>query len=125
MNAQTLALRAYGNTASTARTPRSIEFELIARITHRIRAAAMKGRKNYPQLVEALNENQRLWTTLAVDIADPNNELPADLRARLFYLAEFVQHHTSLVLRKKARITPLLEVNAAVLRGLSQSGAAS
>lgn len=122
MNAQTLARRAYGDTASTARTPRSIEYDLLAKVTHRIKTAALKGRMGYPQLVEALSDNQRLWTALAIDVADPDNGLPADLRARLFYLAEFVQQHTSQILLKKARITPLLEVNVAVMRGLSQKG---
>ncbi|WP_121629354.1 flagellar biosynthesis regulator FlaF [Tropicibacter alexandrii] len=118
MNAQTLAKHAYSQTARTTQTPRRIEYDLFARITHRIKTAAQAGPLAYPKLVEALSDNQKLWTTLAVDVADSDNGLPDDLRARIFYLAEFVQQHTGKVLAKKARITPLLEINAAILRGL-------
>lgn len=120
MNAQTLAKRAYSQTARTTQTPRRTEYELIARITHRIKAAAQEGPLAYPKLVEALSDNQKLWTTLAVDVADDDNGLPQELRARIFYLAEFVRQHTGKVLAKKARITPLLEINAAILRGLGE-----
>ncbi|CUH79729.1 flagellar biosynthesis regulator FlaF [Tropicibacter naphthalenivorans] len=121
MNAQTLAKRAYSQSARSTQTPRRTEYELIAQVTHRIKAAAEAGPMSYPKLVEALSDNQRLWTALAVDVADKDNELPQDLRARIFYLAEFVQQHTGKVLAKKARITPLLEINAAILRGLGSN----
>ena len=119
MNAQTQALRAYAQNARTTQTPRGTEYELIARVTHRIKAAAEAGPLEYPKLVEALSDNQKLWTTLAIDVADDRNKLPQDLRARIFYLAEFVQQQTSKVLTRKGRITPLLEINAAILKGLS------
>ncbi|MBP0483352.1 flagellar biosynthesis regulator FlaF [Sagittula salina] len=119
MNAQTQALRAYAQNARTTQTPRGTEYELIAKVTHRIKAAAEAGPMAYPKLVEALSDNQRLWTALAVDVADDRNALPQELRARIFYLAEFVQQQTSKVLTRKGRITPLLEINAAILKGLS------
>nr|WP_221235500.1 flagellar biosynthesis regulator FlaF [Sagittula marina] len=112
-------MRAYAQNARTTQTPRGTEYELIARVTHRIKAAAEAGPMQYPKLVEALSDNQRLWTALAVDVADDRNQLPQELRARIFYLAEFVQLQTSKVLTRKGRITPLLEINAAILKGLS------
>lgn len=124
MNAQSLAQQAYSQTARSTKTLRGTEYELIARVTHRIKSTAEAGPRAYPKLVEALSDNQRLWTMLAVDVADSDNELPQDLRARIFYLAEFVQQHTSKILMKKARIAPLLEINAAVLRGLGSRKAA-
>ncbi len=119
MNANTLARRAYAQNARSTQTPRGTEYELIAKVTHRIKAMAEAGPRAYPKLVEALYDNQRLWTALAVDVADSENELTPELRAQIFYLAEFVQHQTSQVLTKKARIRPLLEINAAILKGLS------
>lgn len=118
MNAQSLARRAYSQSVQATKTARGTEYELIARVTHRIKSAAEAGKTAYPDLVAALSDNNRLWTMLAVDVADKDNKLPQELRARIFYLAEFVQQHTSKVLMKKARITPLLEINAAILRGL-------
>ena len=119
MNAQTMAQRAYAQTAASTRTDRAIEYDLIAKVTHRIKVAAEAGPTAYPKLVEALYDNRRLWTALAVDVADPENKLPAELRAQIFYLSEFIQTHTGKVLARKARLAPILEVNAAVLRGLS------
>ena len=122
MNVQTLAQRAYAENATSTRTDRATEYDLFARVTHRIKAAAEAGPKAYPQLVEALYDNRRLWTTLAVDVADASNKLPQELRAQIFYLSEFVQLHTGKVLARKARLAPLLEVNAAIMRGLSGRG---
>ena len=122
MNTQTIAKRAYAETAATTRTPSSVEYELLAKVTHRMKTAAEAGPLAFPKLVEALSDNQRLWTAFAVDVADADNGLPPELRARLFYLAEFVRVHTSKVLNKKARLGPLLEVNAAILRGLRSQG---
>ncbi|MBU2959573.1 flagellar biosynthesis regulator FlaF [Citreicella sp. C3M06] len=122
MNAQTMAQRAYAENALSTRTDRSIEYELFARVTHRIKAAAEAGKAAYPRLVQALYDNQKLWTALAIDVADPGNKLSPELRAQIFYLAEFTQVHTGKVLARKARLAPLLEVNAAIMRGLSAGG---
>nr|WP_254899098.1 flagellar biosynthesis regulator FlaF [Thalassococcus arenae] len=113
-----MAQQAYAQATTPVRTHRSVEYDLLARATHRIKAAAQKGPAAFPQLVEALSDNRKLWTALAVDVANQENGLPQDLRARIFYLAEFVQHHTGRVLARKAGVRPLLEINAAVLRGL-------
>lgn len=120
MNTQTLAKRAYSQTARSTQTPRRAEYEIFARITHRIKTHAEAGPLAYPKFVAALSDNQKLWTTLAVDVVDSENGLPSELRAQIFYLAEFVQQHTSKVLSKKARIKPLLEINAAIMRGLGE-----
>lgn len=123
MNATTLAQRAYAPTTAPTRSARSIEYDVIARITYRLKAAIEQG--NLPLLLEALHENRKLWRTLAIDVADDENLLPDDLRARIFYLAEFTSHHTGEVIRKKVSAVPLLEVNTAILRGLKQERAVS
>lgn len=123
MNAQNLARRAYTNRSAPIRTPRGTEYEIFANITHRLKAAAMKGKLGFPALATAIHDNRKLWTLLAVDVADKENGLPKDLRARIFYLAEFTQSHSRKVLRNNASVAPLLEVNAAVMRGLRQGAA--
>lgn len=122
MNATDMAQRAYAPTAAPTKSERSIEFEVIARITSRLKAAIEDTQ--FPKLLEALHENRRLWRALATDVADPDNMLPQDLRARIFYLAEFTNHHTSKVIAREASAVPLLEVNTAILRGLKQRSAA-
>lgn len=116
MNAYALAQRAYAPTSAPTRSERSVEYDVIARITSRLRAAITDN--VYPKLIEALHENNTLWRTLAIDVADPKNALPQTLRARIFYLAEFTDLQTKKVIREGASAIPLLEVNMAILRGL-------
>jgi flagellar protein FlaF len=117
-----LAQRAYAPTGAPVQCNRSIEYQVIARITFRLKAA-LEGRDRV-RLIEALHENRKLWRTLAVNVADGENLLPEALRARLYYLAEFTDSHTSAVLTRRASALPLLEVNRAILRGLKGGGAA-
>ncbi|SFT96306.1 flagellar protein FlaF [Sedimentitalea nanhaiensis] len=80
------------------------------------------GPAGFTSLAEALHDNRKLWNIFAIDVADPGNSLPKDLKARLFYLAEFTNHHTSKVLARQASVEPLLEVNTAIMRGLRSRG---
>ncbi len=125
MSATSQALRGYANNAASTRSDRRAEYEVIARVTHELRDRAMKKKTNFPAFVEALHNNQRLWTALVVDVMDAENPLPKELKARIVYLAEFTNHHSRQVLQKKASILPLLEINMAVLRGLKNEGPVS
>ena len=125
MNATTLAKTAYSAPGMPTRTPRGTEYELFARITHRLRAAQALGGPGFSTLARALHENRQLWTTLAADVANPENRLPPTLRARLFYLSEFTTKHTSRVLAGEATAEVLIDINTAVMRGLRQQGGAS
>ena len=118
MNAQFKAQRAYASAAAPTRTPRGTEYEAVARITHRMKTAEAQGPKGFPALAAALVDNKKMWNIFAIDVADKANPLPADLKARLFYLAEFTHHHTTKVLSREASVAPLIEVNTAILRGL-------
>lgn len=120
MNALDMAQRAYAPTTAPTRSNRSIEYEVIARITHRLKRAVEKG--DFVRLVETLHENRKLWRAFAIDVADEQNSLPPDLRSRIFYLAEFTNQHTREVMGKRASAIPLLEINTAILRGLKPVG---
>lgn len=121
MNAQLTAQRAYAQTAGPIRTPRGLEYEAFARITHRLKSASESGAMG--PLATAIHQNRQLWTLLATDVADPGNGLPDDLRARIFYLAEFTDHHSRKVLRQQANAQPLLDINTSIMRGLRQQEA--
>ena len=123
MNAFSTAQRGYAANAAPTRTDRRGEYEVIAQVTRRLRSAAQDSTRNFGSYAEALHDNRRLWTNLAVDVADNGNGLPETLRARVIYLAEFTAQHTSKILRKQASVMPLLEINMAVLRGLKGNGA--
>lgn len=117
MNAIEQARQAYGPRQHHIRTPRAIEVQVIQDITSRLR----RSNQSFQNLVSAVQDNRRLWNTLAIDVASANNNLPKELRAQIFYLAEFTTQHSSKILRKEADTSALVEINMAVLRGLNAS----
>ncbi len=122
MNAHTMAKTAYSTPGQPTRTDRGTEYQIFARITHRLKAANTLGSIGFSALARALHENRRLWTALASDVAEDDNQLPPLLRARIFYLAEFTNQHTSKVLAGDATAEVLIDINTAIMRGLRQDG---
>ena len=118
MNAIALAQNAYGHDARLTRTNRETEYDAFAKITSRLKLASARGESDFGELVAALHENRQLWTILAMDVAQSSNTLPKDLRARIVYLFEFTQLHSSKVLSRKATADVLVEINTAIMRGL-------
>lgn len=122
MNASSLAHRAYAPNIPSVRTLRGTEYEVIAQATRRLKDTAENAKANFSAFAAALHENRSLWNVLAIDVADPANALPAPLRAQIFYLAEFTNHHTRKVFSNDASVAALIDINTAILRGLKQSG---
>lgn len=124
MNALLLAKTAYGSAAMPVRTDRGSEYALFTQVTHRLQAAAAKGPSGFAALIDALHSNRLLWVTLAADVADNDNDLPKELRARIFFLSEFTRSHTRKVLKGHASAQALIDINTSVMRGLGQRAAA-
>jgi len=120
VNATQQAETAYSTNARTVKTHRDTEYDAFARITGRLKQAAKAGKGGFNDLASALHDNRRLWTILATDVADNDNGLPRDLRARIIYLAEFTRIHSGKVLAGTAPADPLIEINTAIMRGLHQ-----
>lgn len=114
----------YARPEAPTRSLRSVEYDLLAQITQRLRSAWANRATDFPALVRAVTDNTQLWSTLASDVAQPGNSLPAALRARLFYLYEFTAHHSRAVLEDKASVEVLADINMAVMRGLRGEGGA-
>ena len=109
---------AYSSPAAPTRTARDAEYEAIAAVTRALSKANANGRSDFKNLVSALHKNRQLWTIFAASVADPENKLPTPLRAQIFYLYEFTNHHTSEVLAGRADAGPLIDVNASIMHGL-------
>ena len=124
MNVIEQARQAYAPNRTSIRTDRSVEAQLVSQVTARLREAMNDQTVGFSRVAGAVHENRRMWTTMAADVADEGNGLPRNLRAQLFYLAEFTEHHSRRVLRKEADLSALIEINTAVLRGLNGRGAA-
>ncbi|MFQ6546877.1 flagellar biosynthesis regulator FlaF [Aestuariibius sp. 2305UL40-4] len=118
MNTFQRAQQAYGAAENAVRSDRSLEHAALAKASRDLKAAHDAEPFTFSALAEALHANSRLWTLLAVNVADPENQLSPDIRARIFYLAEFTLHHTRAVLEGTGSIDPLLDVNTTVMRGL-------
>ena len=117
MSALAARMNGYDQATRAAGNPRDIEYQLFARITGRLNRATDPGRP-YVELAGALNDNLRLWREIALDVAQPENGLPDQLRAQLFFLFEFTTHHTQKILRNEADVAPLIDVNMSIMRGL-------
>jgi flagellar biosynthesis activator protein FlaF len=120
------ARQAYAPVNSPLRTDRSTELQIFSQTTSRLRLAATATPPDFARLAAALHENRRLWTLLAADVADAENGLTQDLRAQIFYLAEFTAYHSRKVLKGEATVDALIDINLAIMRGLSgQTGLSS
>jgi len=119
VNAIELARQGYAPKAFPLKSDRAVESQIISQVTARLRKAAANAATNFPDLVQALHDNRKMWTMLALDVADSDNGLAAPLRAQIFYLAEFTEQHTVKVLRGAASADALVEINTSVLRGLN------
>ncbi|MEE3098607.1 MAG: flagellar biosynthesis regulator FlaF [Pseudomonadota bacterium] len=112
----------YGDARDAVLTPRQAEYRVFARATHRLSDASARcaegDRLAWFKLAEAVHDNLRLWLTLATDLAADGNGLPDALRANLISLAGFVESHSHKVLNKRADAAALIEINAAVMKGL-------
>ncbi|MFA9230402.1 MAG: flagellar biosynthesis regulator FlaF [Microgenomates group bacterium] len=108
----------YAQPEAPQKTPRSLEYELIAQCTQRLITAWGNRPHQYVGLMSALDANQKMWSTLAVDVAQSSNGLPAKLRAQLFYLYEFTCQHSCAIRERGASVEVLIDINRAVMRGL-------
>lgn len=118
MNGITASETIYMREASLTQAPRQAEYGVFAKITHRLFASETQKHTAFSDYVFALHQNRKLWSTLASDVADPENKLPPPLRAQILYLAEFTHLHTSRILTESAALQPLIDINLAIMRGL-------
>ncbi|SHH63872.1 flagellar biosynthesis regulator FlaF [Marivita hallyeonensis] len=108
----------YYHAQQSIKSERENEYDIIFRITRELKQAFLVRYEDYPKFVNALNKNRNLWTILASDLLQPGNQLPKELKAQLFYLGEFVQDYSRRALKERLSISPLLDVNMSILRGL-------
>lgn len=113
-----LAQNGYENSRQSTGDGRGVEYQLLARVTRELSEADKDAPDFLVRQAQALHNNLKLWTKLAIDVAHEGNGLPQELRSNLFYLAEFTRHHTSKVFNREADANILVEINTSVMRGL-------
>lgn len=118
MNKVLAAERAYSSNSRQIKGLREQEYDVILDVTRQLKRIQVQAKPKFSDLIAVLYNNERLWNTIAVQVADAQNELPALLRARLFYMAQFVAQQSDKVRNSEADISSLVDVNVSVLRGL-------
>ena len=91
LSSSMLAQTAYAATAPV-RTSRGTEYAAFQKVTARMMRATVDGVPFGRTPPPRFQENRRLWTVLATDLADDANALPDTLRARLLFSCRI---HTS------------------------------
>ena len=118
-----MSLQAYQKAQRQADSPRDTEYRLFGQVTHAL-IEADKGRADFKKLIDALDWNRRLWSTLAVDCSSSANQLPPTLRAQIISLSLWVSRFSSEVAKSRGSLEPLIDVNRAIMQGLAQRPAA-
>ncbi|MGR3497383.1 MAG: flagellar biosynthesis regulator FlaF [Limimaricola soesokkakensis] len=123
-----MSIAAYKTTIRESETPRQIERRVLSRVTGQLatRASAFdraeSARERSALLSDGLRDdlvtNQKFWSELQFDLAQPGNALPAELRAGLISLAIFVDRQTSAVIGGNAGVGALVEINRSIVAGL-------
>src|SRR5919198_2481281 len=109
-----MSIARYQRTQEITETPREMERRAFAIVTGKlIDAKSTHG----TTLIEACYLNQRLWSTLAADLALPSNALPEELRARLLSLSIWVHRYTPRAMSGEASLDPLINVNRNIIEG--------
>ena len=121
MTTQQLARNSYKNSLKELASDKAIELRVFASITSRLRAADISEIGGMTKLAEALTDNAKLWNILLIDLTNPENPLPLDLKTSIISLAEFTQAHTLKVLAGLATHDVLIDINQSVINGLRTS----
>jgi flagellar biosynthesis activator protein FlaF len=116
-----MSVAAYQNARNRVERPRATEHRLMTDITRtmlKARDAGMAGMA----LMPVLHYNREVWNVWRADCGTAGNTLPADLRAGIISLALWVDRHTSAVVAGRESITDLIDINLAIIDGLSGVG---
>jgi flagellar protein FlaF len=114
------AQNAYGATKKETMTPRSVEYHVFLQVTARLEDAQKNHSKKSVEYITALGNNQLLWNALAADVASVGNELPKQLKAQIFYLAQFMSKHTDDIRNGDKDLNPIIDINKMIMDGLSK-----
>jgi flagellar biosynthesis regulator FlaF len=106
------AARAYEGAASQ-RNAREQEADVFRRANGALRAAQANGPV---ATVRALVDNRRLWSTVLDLVRDPENKLPAPLRAGIVSVGISVQREMD---AEKPDLKFLIDINDMIASGLS------
>lgn len=108
---------AYKTTQNKTESPRDIEYRLLAQVTH----ALIVARENpdlFGDRVKAVLWNRDVWSALRVDLSDPENLLPKQLRASLISISLWIEKETRAVMDGVGDLDAMIDINRNIMAGL-------
>jgi flagellar protein FlaF len=120
-----MSVQAYKQASVRAENPRDIEYRLFGEVTRALMVAAKTSADDLATRIDALDWNRRMWSALAVDCGQPENALPAALRAQIISLSMWVSRYSSEVMRGEQEFDALIDVNRIMMQGLSARATAA
>jgi len=113
-----MAVTAYQKAQRAAENPRNAEYRLFGQVTGALLDAQSAGAKGV-SLIDAIDWNRRMWSTLAVDCMNDGNQLPKELRAQIISLSLWVTKYSSQVMQEGVSLEPLIDINRTIMQGLN------
>jgi len=113
-----MSLRAYQQANARAERPRESEYRLFGQVTRALIEASKAPSTDLRARIDAIDWNRRLWSTLAIDCCQPENQLPPSLRAQIISLNSWVRRHSSAVMKGDGQFEDLIEINRIMMQGL-------
>jgi flagellar protein FlaF len=110
----------YGTIQKETSGGRSLEREVMERVTIRLRSAADNRGPGETHLHEALRANRSLWLTFAADLANPRNTCPDAVKAALISLAGFIERNTVAATSDEGLLRSLISINERIAAGLGE-----
>ena len=115
-------------------SPLSVEIMAFQKITaaleqarvdaiQELSAQPLIAMQRHVRMCEAVQQNTRLWLTLLEDLNSPDNRMGAELKSRLASLAATSVNHGRRVVAGKATLNLLIDINRAIVAGLTQARA--
>ncbi len=114
------AQNAYTVSSRDIADPDYIEFQVFSQITERMEAAKNSTDPLKKELHGALFDNAQLWSSVAIDVATPENGLPESLKAQIIYLSEFMRVQRIKVLKGEEKIDGMIDINRMIIAGLAE-----
>jgi len=116
-----LANRSYKAVQKDMMSDKAIELRVFMSVTAQLKALDKADRNYFVKLSDAIIDNLKLWKIVFIDLVDPKNPLPMDLKNQLLGLSEFTETHSRKVLLSEAEPDVLVDINNAIIGGLRQS----
>ena len=113
-----MSLRAYQQATARAEKPRESEYRLFGQVTRALIEASRSAADDLQTRIDAIDWNRRLWSALANDCAQPENQLPPTLRAQIISLSSWVRRYSSSVMRGEGDFDALIDINRIMMQGL-------